>query len=284
MGVVKITNPAFTSAELEAQEQAAARIAAADPGLRIATTTADADGVPRSVVAATSEGPLSIRIIEFLDGGTLTGDGYLSPAVVRRMGELAARTSLALADFDHPGLDRVLQWDPQVADRVVDLLARHHPEAGRRRQVTDAAAAAWARLAAVASDLPRQAVHLDLTDDNVVCTHDRGIRLPDGLIDFGDVSRSWAVAELAITISSVLHHAGAEPASVLPAIRAFHELRPLSPAEVAAIWPLVVLRGAVLVVSGEHQVQLDGGENAYAARASSASGASSSRRRPCRPR
>src|SRR4030095_12703510 len=81
----------------------------------------------------------------------------------------------------------------------------------------------------------------------------------------GDVTRSWAVAELAITISSVLHHAGAEPASVLPAIRAFHELRPLSPAEVSAIWPLVVLRGAVLVVSGEHQVQLDGGENAYAA-------------------
>ena len=226
----------------------------------------DADGVPRSVVTTTSGGPLSIRIIEFLDGGTLTGDGYLSPRVVRRMGELAARTSLALAGFDHPGLDRVLQWDPQVADRVVELLAPHHPDpAGRRRQVTDAAAAAWARLATVASDLPRQAVHLDLTDDNVVCTHDPGIRLPDGLIDFGDVTRSWAVAELAITISSVLHHAGAEPASVLPAILAFHELRPLSPAEVAAIWPLVVLRGAVLVVSGEHQVQLDGGENAYAA-------------------
>lgn len=265
VGVVKIANPAFTSVELEAQDLAAARIAAAAPELRIATTTTGADGVPRSVVAVTSEGPRSIRIIEYLDGGTLTGDGYLSPAVVRRLGELAGRTSLALADFDHPGLDRVLQWDPQVADRVVDLLERHHPDASRRRRVTDAAAAAWARLAAVASELPRQAVHLDLTDDNVVCAPDRGIRLPDGLIDFGDVTRSWAVAELAITISSVLHHAGAEPASVLPAIRAFHDVRPLSPAEVAAIWPLVVLRGAVLVVSGEHQVQLDGGGNAYAA-------------------
>uniref|UniRef100_UPI0013578527 phosphotransferase n=1 Tax=Agromyces humi TaxID=1766800 RepID=UPI0013578527 len=135
----------------------------------------------------------------------------------------------------------------------------------KRRLVTDAAAAAWAQLAAVASDLPQQAVHLDLTDDNVVCAAERATRMPDGLIDFGDVTRTWAVAELAITVSSVLHHAGAEPASVLPAIRAFHALRPLSAAEVAAIWPLVVLRGAVLVVSGEHQVQLDGGDNAYAA-------------------
>ncbi|KRE22905.1 aminotransferase [Agromyces sp. Soil535] len=265
IGVVKVTNPAFTAAELEAQELAAARIAAHAPMLRIATTTTDAAGTPRSVIATTSEGPLRIRIIEFLGGGTLTGDAYLSPAVVARMGELAARTSLALADFDHPGLDRVLQWDPQAADRVVELLAPHHPDPAKRRLVTDAAAAAWAQLAAVASALPIQAVHLDLTDDNVVCTTDRGIRLPDGLIDFGDVTRSWAVAELAITISSVLHHAGAEPASVLPAIRAFHALRPLSGAEVAAIWPLVVLRSAVLVVSGEHQVRLDGGSNAYAA-------------------
>ena len=266
VGVVKITNPAFSAAELDAQELAAARIAAAAPRLRIATTDRRMPPARHArSVADTSEGPLSIRIIEYLGGGTLTGDAYLSPATVARMGELAARAVLALADFDHPGLDRVLQWDPQVADRVVDLLAPHHPDPARRQRVADAAAAAWAQLGVVAADLPRQAVHLDLTDDNVVCTLERGIRLPDGLIDFGDVTRSWAVAELAITISSVLHHAGAEPVSVLPAIRAFHELRPLSASEVAAIWPLVVLRGAVLVVSGEHQVQLDGGENAYAA-------------------
>lgn len=264
-GVVKITNPAFTSAELAAQEEAAARIAAHAPGLRIATTTTDAAGVPRSVVADTSEGPLSVRIIEHLGGGTLTGGAHLAPAALARMGELAARTSLALADFDHPGLERVLQWDPRHADRVVDLLAPRHPDPAKRLQVTDAATAAWADLDGVASALPLQAVHLDLTDDNVVCTNERGIRLPDGLIDFGDVTHSWAVAELAITISSVLHHAGVEPASVLPAIRAFHALRPLSAEEVAAIWPIVVLRAAVLVVSGEHQVQLDGGENAYAA-------------------
>jgi len=265
VGVVKITNPAFTATELAAQEAAASRIAASAPDLRIATTTTDAAGTPRSSVAATSEGQLSIRLIEYLHGGTLTGDSYLSPKVVARMGELAARASLALADFDHPGLDRVLQWDPRFADRVVGLLADHHPDRAKRARVTDAAAAAWAELDVVAGELPMQAVHLDLTDDNVVCSTEHGVRVPDGMIDFGDVTRTWAVAELAITISSVLHHTGAEPVSVLPAVRAFHALRPLSPAEVAAIWPLVVLRAAVLVVSGEHQVQLDGGDNAYAA-------------------
>lgn len=265
IGVVKIANPAFTATELAAQEQAADRIAASAPDLRIATTTTDAAGAPRHVVADTSDGPRSIRIIRYLPGGTLSGSAHLAPRSVARMGDLAARASLALAGFEHDGLDRVLQWDPRHAGRVVALLAPHHPDPARRTQVTDAAAAAWARLDAVAADLPQQAVHLDLTDDNLVCTTDRGIRTPDGIIDFGDVTRSSAVAELAITISSVLHHAGAEPASVLPAVRAFHDRRPLAPAEIAAIWPLVVLRSAVLVVSGEHQVQLDGDANAYAA-------------------
>jgi 4-aminobutyrate aminotransferase-like enzyme len=101
-------------------------------------------------------------------------------------------------------------------------------------------------------------VHGDVTDDNVVCRVGRGLRTPDGIIDFGDLTSSWAVGELAVAITSVLRHAGAEPCSVLPAVRAFGELRPLSAEEAAALWPLVVLRAAVLVVSGEQQAAIDG--------------------------
>jgi Ser/Thr protein kinase RdoA (MazF antagonist) len=161
------------------------------------------------------------------------------------MGRVAGQVGTALAAFDHPGLDRAQQWDLRHADGVVDRLARHVADPEQR-----AAADAWARLPA---DLPRQAVHLDLTDDNVVCAPRAGRRVPDGVIDLGDLTRTWAVFELAVTISSVLHHAGAEPASVLPAVRAFHDLRPLSSDEIDALWPLVVLRGAVL-----------DGDNAYA--------------------
>ena len=209
VGVVKITNPAFSAAELDAQELAAARIVAAAPRLRIATTTTDAAGAPRSTVADTSEGQLSIRIIEFLGGGTLTGDTYLSP---RRWHAWASSPrgrprSPASTTPDSTACCSGIRRSPIASSscwrRIIPIR--------RAARVADAAAAAWAQLGVVAADLPRQAVHLDLTDDNVVCTSERGIRLPDGLIDFGDVTRSWAVAELAITISSVLHHAGAEP-------------------------------------------------------------------------
>ena len=84
-----------------------------------------------------------------------------------------------------------------------------------------------------------------------------GTRHPDGIIDFGDLSDTWAVCEVAITLSSVLGHSGATPTSILPGIKAFHAIRPLSAAEADVIWPLLVLRTAVLIVSGAQQAVLD---------------------------
>ena len=258
LGVLKIANPAFSAAEIEAQDAAAAHIAAACPDLRVATVTHGPAEVP--VGGGPADGSRALaRVLRFLPGGTLAGAGrYLSPRVVAGLGAVAGQVSLALSSFEHPGLDRVLQWDLRHALRVVDALAGHVRDEDLRDRVTAAARAAWNRVEPLAGRLPWQAVHGDVTDDNVVCLLERGLRTPDGIIDFGDLTSSWAVGELAVAITSVLRHAGAEPCSVLPAVRAFHDLRPLSAAEAAALWPLVVLRAAVLVVSGEQQAAIDG--------------------------
>jgi 4-aminobutyrate aminotransferase-like enzyme/Ser/Thr protein kinase RdoA (MazF antagonist) len=252
IGVLKVANPAFSRVELEAQDGAAAFIADAE-NIRTARNVtpgaiADIDG-------------LLARIIAYLPGGTLSGDRYLRPAHIAALGDLAGRTCRALAGFDHPGVDRVLQWDLRHAMRTVELLAAHVADPHRRNAVESAAAAAWRTVADLAGDLPVQIIHGDITGDNVVCSETGG--LPDGLIDFGDLMRSWTVAELAVTVATLLRHEGCEPATTLTAIRAFHAVRPLSPAEVDALWPLVVLRATVLVVSGIHQTSIDA-DNSYA--------------------
>ncbi len=258
LGVLKIANPAFGAAEIEAQDRAAAHIAGACQDLRVATVTHGPVAVPVDGAPA-GRGTALARVLRYLPGGTLAGAGhYLSPRVVAGLGTVAGQVSLALSTFDHPGLDRVLQWDLRHAPRLVDALAGHVRDAGLRARVTDAAEAAARRVEPLAGRLPWQAVHGDVTDDNVLCRAGRGLRTPDGIIDFGDLTSSWAVGELAVAITSVLRHAGAEPCSVLPAVRAFGGLRPLSAEEAAVLWPLVVMRAAVLVVSGEQQAAIDG--------------------------
>lgn len=255
--VLKIANPAFTDTELSAQDAAAELIARAEPELRVATPLPTSGGEPPGAPACPVASLAHVRLLPYLAGGTLTERGYLSPAVVAAMGDLAGRVSLALSGFSHPGLDRILQWDLRYGNDVVTELISHVPRRGEEIQA--AALQAWSRIAPLADELPRQAVHLDLTDANLVAG---ASVLPDGIIDFGDLSDTWAVSELAITLSSVLGHPGSDPTSILPGIKAFHAMRPLHPAEAKVLWPLLVLRAAVLIVSGAQQAELDP-DNAY---------------------
>ncbi|MBX9920822.1 MAG: phosphotransferase, partial [Mycolicibacterium frederiksbergense] len=196
VAVLKIANPAFTETELAAQDAAAELIARTHPDLRVATPLPTVDGEPAQ----------GVRLLPYLAGGTLTERGYLTPSTVAAMGDLAARVSRALDGFSHPGLDRALQWDLRYGKDVVDRLIAHAPR--QRDEIQTAAREAWVRIAPHADDLPRQAVHLDLTDANVVAGPSG---LPDGIIDFGDLSHTWAISELAITLSSVLGHPGSDP-------------------------------------------------------------------------
>lgn len=253
-GVLKIANPAFTGEEIAAQDAAAQLIADAEPELRVAVTLQNTAGERCTALTGLVEGTAYARLLKYLPGGTLLESAYLTPAKVAGLGDVAGRVSRALRDFAHPGLDRILQWDLRFGMTVVDELATHVADEDLRKRLQNAAREAWARISVLDPDLPRQAAHIDLTDANVVVSP-RGE--PDGVIDFGDLSHTWAVSELAISVSSVLGHAGADVTSILPAVAAFHAVRPLSPAEVDALWPMVVLRTAVLIVSSAQQAVLD---------------------------
>jgi 4-aminobutyrate aminotransferase-like enzyme/Ser/Thr protein kinase RdoA (MazF antagonist) len=258
LGVLKVANPAFNETELTAQDLGADLIAVAEPSLRIAVPLPNVAGEKCTVIEGLLDGTAYVRLLRYLPGGTLLQCGYLSPTTMAGLGELAGRVSRALADFTHPGLDRILQWDLRYGENVVTQLISHVADPAHRDRLEAAAAEAWSRIGPVAEALPRQAVHLDLTDANVVVSRSGdGTVHPDGVIDFGDLSDSWAVSELAITLSSVLQHPGTDPTSILPGVRAFHGIRPLNATEAEALWPLLVLRTAVLIVSGAQQAAID---------------------------
>jgi len=260
-GVLKLSNPVFSETEIRMQDAATDAVAVADPTLRVPRVLSG----PRGALWAwwdSSQGRIHARVLENIAGHTLTGSRYLPPAVIERLGDLAGRVSAALESFEHPASGRILQWDLRHARRVIDALLPDEPDAEVRAAIERAVCGAVAALDPIVPHLPMQAGHFDITDDNVLRGY--GELLPDAVIDFGDVMRSWRVAEIAVTASSVLHHDGADPTSVIPAIRAFHARRHLTDEEITALWPLVVLRGATLVLSGRAQVRLDDA-NEYAA-------------------
>ncbi|MGO4593193.1 aminotransferase [Leifsonia sp. 2TAF2] len=254
--VLKLANPVFATDELLAQN--AALTALAGSGIRIPDVIHSRSG--EELVAVDVRGvTLHARVLRYLDGDPLTDVARPTREQLRTLGTLAGRVAAGLAGLRHPGLDRTTQWDARISGEVVDLLLDHVEQPAKRAVVREATDAALARLKPVRERLRIQAVHGDVTDDNIVLG-DGG----PGVIDFGDVADGWLVAELAATVTSALHHVPDDPLAVLEVVDAFHAEAPLDDADLAALWPLVVLRGAVLVVSGEQQVALEA-DNAYAA-------------------
>ncbi|HET7900667.1 MAG TPA: aminotransferase [Candidatus Nanopelagicales bacterium] len=255
--VLKVANRGWGRAALEAQNAALLHIAEQAPGFAAPVPVPALDG-SMLVEVADGDASIPVRLLTYVEGTPLTGRQHLSPQVVSDLGRLSAQASAALAGFEHPGLDRVVQWDLRQAGPVLASLLGSIADPDRRALVADCAAGAAERLELVADRLRVQAIHGDVTDDNVVGHRDEAGRLrPDGIIDFGDLTRSWLVSDIAVTVSSILRHEPDEPFVALEAVRAFHDVVPLDDADVAALWPLVVLRGATLVASGEHQATLD---------------------------
>lgn len=255
--VLRVDNPVFGDDARDAQHRALDAYRAA--------------GVPVPAVLAGLDGALTqrwhgfaVRRSEFADGEALVDAGYLAPIVLTEFGALAAASVNALAGLEHPGLDREHMWDMRVAFEQVTVLAPSVTDAELRSRVRIASDDAQKAVSVVADRLPVQPIHGDLTDDNV--TGRRGVdsRLhPHVVLDLGDLGLGWRVAELAVCVSSMLHHEPERPLRTLDTIAAFHADAPLSRAEARAVWPLVVLRSALLVASGWRQLEIDG-DNDYA--------------------
>lgn len=254
--VLKICRGDYAAVELQAQH-AALNSLGAHAGLRVPKVIQTLAGEELLTVNVDDQ-TLHLRLLDYIDGQPLTHLPHLSRTVIEGFGELCGQMSLALAGFEHPGLARTLQWDPRHAQALITHLLATLPDLPQRAALEQAARQVEAHVQPLAAHLPWQAVHMDITDDNVMWQRDaqRHWRI-QGVIDFGDLVHTWRIADLSVTCAALLHHADGDPFALLPAIQACHAVTPLQREELEVLWPLIVARAAVLVLSSEQQQRLD---------------------------
>jgi 4-aminobutyrate aminotransferase-like enzyme/Ser/Thr protein kinase RdoA (MazF antagonist) len=262
--VLKVANPAFGAEVLDLQNEAMRHVSRAGAGLRAPVPVAALDG--SHLVRVPIRGiDHHVRVLSFVEGELFSDAAYLGDEVLGSFGALAARLSGALATFDHAAADRALQYDSRHGAHVVEQLAGKVADPSRRADATRLSDRAWTALEPVVRDLRVQVVHADLADYNVVAERDLAGRLdPVGVIDFGDVVRSWLVADLATAITSLLVRERRSPLlDACAVVAGFHAVTPLTEPELAALWPLVAARASVLATSVDAILAGDP-DNAYA--------------------
>ena len=243
--VLKIANAREDRAMLEAQQQAMMHVA---ERVAFAPRVLCTPGGESIVTVRGSEGGEHLAwAISWLDGRPLGSTLHRSPALLEDFGRSIGALSEALADFDTPAIHRDFYWDlangRAIVTRYRALVA--DPELGR---ALDALIAAFDRhTAPLLSSLPRAAIHGDPNDFNVLVSGDDGdVESRDqrvtGLVDFGDMTHSFRIGDLAIAIAYVMLGAGDPLAAAAAMVRGYCERVTPADDELAALFGLAVLR------------------------------------------
>jgi 4-aminobutyrate aminotransferase-like enzyme/Ser/Thr protein kinase RdoA (MazF antagonist) len=273
--VLKIANSAEDRALLDAQNAALAHV-----GRRstlCARVVPALDGSFISEIVGASGGRHFVRLLTWLPGEPLGSLASHPAELLEDVGAAVAELDAALDGFDHPAIHRDFYWDLargiSLARESAPLIENPAMRALVTRLVPEIAARSGGRFAG----LRRAAAHNDPNDYNILVSlppeggsyepiGDDANRVASafrrkvtGILDFGDIVHTYAIADLAIAIAYAVLGTP-DPLSAAAAVaRGYRKARAVDDDEIAALFDLVLLRLCTSVcVAARQQKQRPG--------------------------
>jgi len=246
--VLKIANAREDPVVLDLQHRAAERLRAA--GVPVQAVVPARDG--REVVE--ERGHL-VRLFTYLPGRPMAEVRTRPPELLRDVGRVAGRATAALEGFAHPADRRYLHWDPRHARRVIGSCAPDLPE-GEPRELVLRTLARFRREALPRLALARTGVVHDDANDHNVLVDEAGARVV-GLLDLGDLVRTWVVNDAAVACAYAMLGEGAPLEAAAQVVSGYEEAFPLEEPEREALLHLIRLRLATSVAIAARQHRED---------------------------
>lgn len=177
----------------------------------------DEPAVPRLAGPTATANGYTVRLLSWLEGEPWAH----TPGDMASLGRTVARVDRALADFTHPDMHRPHRWNLTNAPGVPAL-----------------------------DHLPHQVIHNDANEFNVLVGPERAV---SGLIDFGDVVYTARVCGLAIAGAYAMQGCADPARAVVPLVRGYHEVAPLTADELAVLFELMIARLRMSVAMAAQQ-------------------------------
>jgi len=194
-----------------------------------------------------------VRMLSWLDGAPIH-EASAGPVLARRMGRFLARLGVALRGFDHPGANLPLLWDMKLAAGLADFIG-FIEEPALRRLVAETLERFVFSVKPVLDTLRTQVIHNDMNPGNVLLNDEQPARI-SGLIDFGDMTKSPPVIDLAVAAAYQLSPGDDPLAGVLPMIAGYHGIAPLQTVEIQLLPDLIRTRLITSLLIGSYRATL----------------------------
>ena len=239
--VLKISATGEDRSLIEAQHEILARLAAHDIGFAFPCVQRALNGQQLLEV----DGHL-MRLVTYLPGEPLATVSPHTPALLQQVGQLFGLVDRVLAKYQHSAVQRELYWDLRHAARVIRDNMRYVSDT-TRRSLVDAVLAQLQSNTALLASLRESVIHNDGNDYNLI------VRAPDiadpfepprliGLIDFGDVVRSWTLGEVAIAATYAMLGKQDPLTAAADVVAGYHAAYPIPEQELPALLTLLRAR------------------------------------------
>jgi 4-aminobutyrate aminotransferase-like enzyme/Ser/Thr protein kinase RdoA (MazF antagonist) len=251
--LIKIANSSENPAIIDMQLKAMEYISKVDPDLPVPKVLLSKSGSAIEEVEAKDGRKHPVRVVTYLPGVSPRND-YVSNLLFRQMGLILARMTRALSGFFHPIANYELMWDLKHTAKLRDYLAfitnaEHHELVSYFLDRFDRN---------VFPEIPKlraQIVHNDLVPDNILVAKDDPNQII-GIIDFGDLTHTLQVIDLATTIAATLNETTDPVAVAAQIVAGYNELIPLEEAELRLLYDLVGARLTMLNVIASWRVTI----------------------------
>ena len=199
----------------------------------------------------------NFRLLRYLKGKLLVNIEPHSPKLLVDLGKFTASLDKTLKDFSHHGAHRQIPWDIKNVIYIQDLVG-YLSDAEHRRIVEYFLAqyeiSVLPRLLKTKSSI----IHNDINDYNIL-VRDPNTGLPRiyGIFDFGDLTYTYTICELAIAISYVMLKKDNPFQSAGYVISGYHQIYPLSENEIELLFHLSAIRLCISVMMSAYRRKQD---------------------------
>ncbi len=217
--VVKLANAGTATEELELQNAALEWLGRHWRPAAAPRVVSSSSGEAVCTLAGEEDAPTRMRLLTHLPGAPLSSLPVFSVTLLERLGDLLGDLDSCLVGFEHPAMDRRIEWDLCRAEWISSSTSAIR-DLERRRLVERLLLQFRARVVPLLPHLPMSVIHNDANDENVLVEPDGGGEWrPAGLIDFGDMVRTCTVCEPAIAAAYATFGAD-DPLTAIAAVEA----------------------------------------------------------------
>lgn len=239
--IIKIANNNEPKIELEMQNAAMAHLH--KKSMATPYCLSNANGQLISHIVNETKQAFSFRVLTFLEGqfyAQSKGDAH-TPALWHSLGNFLGKIDNALADFEHAGAYRYLEWD--LAQGYGVCQSKKHLLTGQQLELVEYFLNYYQiNTLPQLAKLPQCVIHNDANDYNLLIDDISQPSRITGLIDFGDMVYSHKINELAVACAYALMNQQQPIVTLKHIVAAYHKLSPISDNELYVLYSLIALR------------------------------------------